>query len=190
MYMGKGCLSQHQLGLGVLPSLSMTLAELGLTNNPRILSLNWGHLGWLRTLAIYFVWIFCLNRSALAIPTNFCQICETSTSEIVMHKLFSQGQMPMMWEWLLFSLFQQPLRKDKHQPALCSPKTQGKLSVLSPDDIAPHVGVVTLNFFQCILQRDKGLSCISARELYNQKNQARVSAAAISSALWSPQHMV
>lgn len=91
--MGKGCLSQHQLGLGVLPSLSMTLAELGLTNNPRILSLNWGHLRWLRTLAIYFVWNFCLNRSALAIPTNLCQICETSTSKIVMHKLFSQGQM-------------------------------------------------------------------------------------------------
>lgn len=68
--------------------------------------------------------------------------------------------------------------------------TRGKLPPFSPDDIAPHVGVVTLKLSQCILHRDKGRSGISSRELYNQKNQARVGTAAISSALWSPQHMV
>jgi len=34
------------------------------------------------------------------------------------------------------------------------------------------------------------MSCISSRELYGQRNQARVGTAAIPSALWSPQHMV
>lgn len=64
--------------------------------------------------------------------------------------------------------------------------TRGKLSLLSPGDIVPRVGVVTLKLAQCMLHRDKGASRISSRELYNQKNQARVGTAAISSALRSP----
>lgn len=68
--------------------------------------------------------------------------------------------------------------------------TRGKLSLLNPEDVAPRVGVVTLKLSQCILHRDKGMSCISSHELYNQRNQARVGTAAISAALWSPQHMV
>lgn len=43
---------------------------------------------------------------------------------------------------------------------------------------------------QYILHRDKGTSSVLSCELYNQRNWARVGTAAISSVLWSPQHMV
>lgn len=86
-----------------------------------------------------------------------------------MPKLLSQGQLPIRWDWLLFSLFQQQVRKDKH--TLCSPKYSGR-TLLPPSrwHCIPHRSCDIKTYSVRITQRSRNELCFITWTLQPEKS--------------------